>query len=58
MEFSAEDPDPEGTLMIAWIGGKSAQVADTLSDKQVVNFSSFLSYELKQIDSHDVVQTF
>ena len=38
MEFSAEDPDPEGTLMIAWIGGKSAQVADTLSDKQVVNF--------------------
>jgi hypothetical protein len=35
MEFSAEDPDPDGTLMIAWIGGKSAQVADTLPDEQV-----------------------
>jgi hypothetical protein len=35
MEFSAEDPDPDGTLMIAWIGGTSAQVADTLPDEQV-----------------------
>jgi hypothetical protein len=33
MEFSAEDP--EGTLMIAWIGGKSAEVADMLPDEQV-----------------------
>lgn len=36
MEFSAEDSDPDGTLMIAWIGGKSAQVADTLPDDQVI----------------------
>jgi len=34
MEFSAEDTNT-GSLMIIWIGGKAAQVADTLPDDQV-----------------------
>ena len=34
MEFSAEECS-EGSLMIAWIGGKAAQVADQLPDDQV-----------------------
>ncbi len=34
MEFSAEDAN-EGNLMTIWIGGKAAQVADTLPDDQV-----------------------
>jgi hypothetical protein len=34
MEFSAEESS-EGSLMIVWIGGKAAEVADTLPDEQV-----------------------
>ncbi len=34
MEFSAEDSS-HGSLMIAWIGGIAAKVADTLPDDQV-----------------------
>lgn len=34
MEFSAEEAN-EGNLMIIWIGGRAAQVADTLPDEQV-----------------------
>jgi hypothetical protein len=41
MEFSAEDSS-NGSLMIAWIGGTAAKVADTLPDEQVcVTISDF-----------------
>ena len=34
MEFSAED-STEGSLMIAWIGGRAAEVVDKLPEQQV-----------------------
>ena len=34
MEFSAEDSN-EGSLMIAWIGGRAAEVVDKLPEQQV-----------------------
>ena len=41
MEFSAEDSS-DGSLMIAWIGGTAAKVADTLPDDQVSDVTSVL----------------
>ena len=51
MEFSAEDSEPGGTLMIAWIGGRAAQVADTLPDDQVQVVVLFEPLELLMLDS-------
>ena len=45
MEFSAEDCS-EGSLMIAWIGGKAAEVADKLPDEQVI----MIDMILRQLD--------
>ncbi len=41
MEFSAEDSS-NGSLMIAWIGGTAAKVADTLPDEQVCDSDHIL----------------
>ncbi len=50
-EFSAEDPEPNGTMMITWIGGKSAQFADKLPDDQgpyLQHFVFLLTYKWAQ----------